>query len=67
MSTRVDDPTCSIRVGDMVRMKSGKLRLTVVEVFLDGHAAWCEIVDGEKAGLLILRNVRDLVKVGYLH
>jgi hypothetical protein len=67
MGTRVDDPACSIRVGDMVRMKTGKLRLTVIEVFLDGHAAWCEIAEGEKVGFLILRNVRDLVKIGYLH
>ena len=67
MGIRVDDPGRSIRVGDVVRMKTGQLRLTVIEVFLDGHAAWCEIADGDNSGLLILRNVRDLVKIGYLH
>ena len=44
------------------------VRLTVIEVILDGHGAWCEVDHGhEKAGLLILRNVRDLLKIGYLH
>ena len=67
MSTRLTDPACSIRVGDKVRHKSGDLRLLVIEVFLDGHAAWCEIEDGDQAGLLLVHKVRDLVKVGPLH
>jgi len=43
------------------------MRLLVIEVFLDGHAAWCEIEDGDQAGLLLVHKVRDLVKVGPLH
>ena len=30
-------------------------------------AAWCEIEDGDQAGLLLVHKVRDLVKVGPLH
>ena len=67
MGTRVTEPACLIRVGDKVRLKSVDVRLTVIEVILDGHAAWCEVDHGQKAGCLILRNVRDLLKIGYLH
>jgi hypothetical protein len=53
----VTDPAGQIRVGDTVRMKTGKLRLAVVEVVLDDTIAWCEITEGDKAGYLILRKV----------
>ena len=43
------------------------MRFLVIEVFLDGHAAWCEIDDGKQSGLLLIYNVRDLVKIGPLH
>jgi hypothetical protein len=67
MGTRVVDPACSIRVGDKVRHKDADMRFLVIEVFLDGHAAWCEIDDGKQSGLLLIHNVRDLVKIGPLH
>ena len=67
MGTRVIDPACVIRVGDKVSLKSVDVRLTVIEVVLDGHAAWCEVDHGQTAGCPILCNVRDLVRIGYLH
>jgi hypothetical protein len=67
MGTRVLDPACSIRVGDKVRHKDGNMGFVVIEIFLDGHAAWCEIDHSEQDGLLMIHNVRDLVKVGPLH
>jgi len=66
MGTRVTDPGGqSVLAARCV--KTGKLRLAVVEVILDGTIAWCEIAEGENAGYMILRKVRDLVKISYLH
>jgi hypothetical protein len=67
MGARVTDPDYSISVGDVVCHKAGDVRLTVIKISRDGWTAWCEIADGAQAGLLVLRSVPDLVKVGYLH
>jgi hypothetical protein len=58
---------CSIRVGDRVLFKTSDVRLVVIEVVLDGRAAWCEIEEGKGAGLLVVAKVRDLVKISSLN
>jgi hypothetical protein len=50
-----------IRLGDVVRHKERPDRMTVVTV--QDTQAWCELMDGEAAGLLVLIKLSNLMKI----